>query len=656
MASAAATPALTTRADLAAFADDLLAAVRPFASDGHGLITLPGRPGGSGTRVDGLEGFARTFLLAGFRLAGEAGADPHGYAEWYARGLATGVDPSAADRWPRPSEAPQAKVEAAAIALVLDLTRPWIWDRLDATTQGRLTGYLAELVGDESLPRNNWLWFRVVTETFLRSVDGPHDLADIEADLARHDSYYEGGGWYRDGDQRAYDHYAGWAMHLYPTLWARMRGAGDLAASRIERDRARLDAYLVDAIELVGADGAPLVQGRSLVYRFACAAPFWAGAIAGVPSVPLGQLRRAAFGIIDHFRARGVPNARGLLDLGWFRQWRPMAQWYSGPGSPYWASKGLAGLLLPADHPVWSSPDEEPARKDVLSIIAAPGWAASATGDDGLVRIANHGTDYAAPGLAEGDDPLYARLGYSTATAPLNHPEARIAPLDQAITLVDRDGRRSHRCGMTLLRREIVDDDPASGVRVAVAASRAEDHWVDAPADQFRGSNGGVQGPATPAGATTTVSMLRGAWEVRLVRVHEAAPGTRLEAGGWPLADDAGVTVTEEPGRIDLATSEGLRARLLALAGFTGQRTEHLDEASPLGAHAAVGVLAGEGKACGDPGSSAPAGWYALALALTRAPLTADPRLDLDGPAARITWPDGASTTLDLTDLEGDAR
>ena len=35
-----------------------------------------------------------------------------------------------------------------------------------------------------------------------------------------------------DGFERSYDHYVGWALHLYPVLWARMQGAADLAAGR----------------------------------------------------------------------------------------------------------------------------------------------------------------------------------------------------------------------------------------------------------------------------------------------------------------------------------------------------------------------------------------------------------------------------------------
>src|SRR5699024_11759463 len=84
--------------------DLLLLAVRPHSSPGHARITLPGTPGGYGTAIDGLEGFARTFLLAGFRLAGEQGADRFGYAQWYTRGLVAGTDPTSPERWVRPSE------------------------------------------------------------------------------------------------------------------------------------------------------------------------------------------------------------------------------------------------------------------------------------------------------------------------------------------------------------------------------------------------------------------------------------------------------------------------------------------------------------------------------------------------------------------------
>ena len=269
---------------LATYADRLLAAVQPYASPSGSLITLPGEPGGYGTAVDGLEGFARTFLLAGFRLAGEDGADPHHLAERYAAGLAAGTDPSHPERWTRPEEHGQAKVEAASLALILDMTRPWIWDRLTPDVQERTVEYLGSVVGDRGYPDNNWVWFRIVVETFLRSVGGPFSADDVARDLAAHDRFRRPGGWFADGPERSFDHYAGWALHLYPALWARMSGAasvaeaaGDDLTARSATDREHLERYLADALALVGSDGAPLLQGRSLTYRFAAAAPFWAG-------------------------------------------------------------------------------------------------------------------------------------------------------------------------------------------------------------------------------------------------------------------------------------------------------------------------------------------------------------------------------------------
>ncbi|WNB86207.1 DUF2264 domain-containing protein [Cellulomonas sp. ATA003] len=414
------------RADWARLADGMLAAVRPFASPGHALVTLPGPPGGYGTAIDGLEGFARTFLLAGFRLAGEGGGDPDGLAEWYAAGLAAGTDPAAPDRWVRLEEHAQAKVEAASIALVLDLTRPWLWDRLDPLVQERVVDYLAAAVGDDTYPRINWVWFRLVVQTFLRSVGGPHSLDEMRADLATHDTFVRPGGWLADGDERSYDHYVGWALHVFPVLWSRMAGAADLAAERHDRDVARLDRYLQDAVELVGADGSPLLQGRSLAYRFAAAAPFWVGAIAEVPSVRPGLLRRAASGVVGHFVDHGVPDDRGLLSTGWHHAWPRLAQSYSGTGSPYWASKGMLGLALPADHPVWTAVEEPlPVETgDRLRVVTAPGWIVSATQEDGVVRVVNHGTDHAVPGATTGTP----RSTPGSATRPRRRPSSATPP------------------------------------------------------------------------------------------------------------------------------------------------------------------------------------------------------------------------------------
>lgn len=679
--SPVATRADWTRDHWLAYADRLLTAARAFASPGHARITFPGDEGGYGRAVDGLEGFARTFLLAGFRIAGARGEGTEELADFYRQGIVTGVDPEADDRWVRLDEHAQAKVEAASLALVLDMTRPWIWDRLDALTQQRVIDYLAPVVGDATYPKTNWLWFRVVVQTFLRSVGGPWSAQDIADDLALHDELVREDGWISDGFERSYDHYVGWALHTYPVLWSRMQGADELAGGRTTADIVRLDRYLQDAVALVGADGSPLVQGRSLIYRFAAAAPFWVGAMAEVPSVPLGQLRRAANAIVAHFDGHDVPGTDDVLTMGWHHEWRELAQSYSGPGSPYWAVKGLLGIALAADHPVWSAPAEPlPVETgDDLRVVRAAGWAVSGTRADGIVRIANHGTDHAAAGTLAGDSPLYARIGYSTATSPLANAQAWEEPLEQSVALVDSDGRATHRAAMQLLDTRVQDDE---GGRVAIAASVSRAHWLTPrPAVHRHGS--GLEGEVELAGVITVHSLLRGPWEVRLTRIESVEAGVepatlRLRVGGWALAaretprssveglglDDgrhadsrSSSPHASSPQRAAsgdaaaTAFANGLRSGIRPLVHDGVASVETRRDANPLGPEAAVPVLTYPVVV---------GGWTATILELTaddvESTTEAAVAFGADGEqtTVTVTWPDGTATTSRLAN-PGDA-
>jgi hypothetical protein len=474
-----------TRAHWERLADDLLLAVRPFATPGHALVHLPGPASRSGRWSDALEGFARTFLLAGFRRGD--------HAEWYAAGLAAGSDPGSEERWPRPDEIPQARVEAASIALALH--ESGLWPQLDARVQEQLVDWLGHMrrVG---VPANNWVWFRAVVSTFLRAVGAEWSPEDLEEAAGLTDAWYRGDGWYTDGEGRNFDYYNGWALHFYPLWLSRISGEPP-----DDRYTARLHRFLEDAQHLVAADGAPLLQGRSLTYRFAMLAPFWTGTLFGATPLSPGRTRRLASGVLRHFAGHGCIDERGLLPLGWHRAFPAMRQTYSGPGSPYWAAKGFAGLVLPADHPVWTAVEEplELERHDVERVIAAPGWLVS--GAKGIVRVANHGT-------AKHDDPLYSLHGYSTHAAP---PVAG----EPDVTLLDEHGVPTPRGAMELLH-----------LAPRQALSRSED------------------------GRLTTASVLHGPWEVRLARMEwggEVAGGggepatrrpSRLRVSGFALAGE----------------------------------------------------------------------------------------------------------------------
>ena len=610
---------------------------------GTRCITPPGDAGGYGRAVDGLEGFARTFLLAGFRIAGERGRGVDDLIDFYSRGIATGVDPNAPDRWVRLDEHPQAKVEAASLALILDMTRPWIWDRLDRTTQERVVAYFSPAVGDTTYPRTNWLWFRLVVQTFLRSVGGPWSPQDVADDLALHDSFVRADGWMSDGAERSYDHYVGWALHLYPVLWSRMQGAADLAGGRTEGDIALLDRFLLDAIALVGADGSPLIQGRSLIYRFAAAAPFWVGAFAGVPSTSAGALRHAANRVVGHFADHGVPDSRDLLSMGWHADWRRLAQSYSGPASPYWATKGLLGVALPADHPVWTAPSEPlPVEQgDTLRAVRAAGWLVAGTKSDGIVRIANHGTDHAAPGTLVGDSPLYSRIGYSTATAPLLNGRAWREPLEQSVAIVDAQGAATHRAAMELLDIRV---DGEGDTAVGVAASTWPAHWIRAAEKQTRHGSG-IEGEVIVAGDLTVHSLVRGAWEVRIARIDRLEPGIdpaglTLRIGGWAVADGESET-TDAAARVSTAR---LASSILPLIGAGVPGVEVRPDSTPLGADAGVPVVTFpivEGE------------HMAVLVELAGTPSVRPARLELadeERLVATVSWPDGVETTTTIPD------
>jgi hypothetical protein len=612
-----------TRQHWAALADHLLLTARRHASPAHARITFPGPPGGYGTAVDGLEGYARTFLAAGFRVAGEDGRDPLGLMEWYAEGLAAGTDPRSPERWVRLDEHDQAKVEAASLALVLHLTRPWLWDRLDPVVQERVVDYLAPAIG-AAYPPINWVWFQIVVEQFLASVGGPADRADLERGLALTDGFAREDGWYADGADRSYDHYVGWALQFYPLLWTEMAAGDPEAEARRPVYLERLERYLHDAVHLVGGDGSPLLQGRSLTYRFAAATQFWAGARYGVATPGPGLLRRAASGIARHFVEHGAPDDDGVLTLGWHGAWPPIAQSYSGPGSPYWAAKGLLGLSLPADHPVWTAVEEPlPIETgDYHLAVRSPGWLVSGTRADGVVRLVNHGTDHSRPGSHLTDSPLYARLGYSTVTSPVLAGEHAAEPLDQSVVILDEDGRPSHRTGFETLLLDRL------GSGTLVGASRWRAHWVAAD-DEVPDHGYGRRGSVRLGPWISVLSAVRGPWEVRLVHLSEPAGGL-LRVGGWP------VPATESGG-----VQDGAPVSLLVPGAGLGEPGATLAaDSTPLAPWTLV-------PWCVTGGPAQAGTWYDAAVHLGGREPGRPPAVSWEGPlTARVDWPDGTRDTL----------
>lgn len=537
---------LHTRAGLDRLAGRMLDAVAAHTSPGGAHVVIPGPASASGRRSDGLEGFARTFLLAAIRVRGAEGAGADALAP-FARGLRAGVDPASPERWPTIAERRQAVVEAASIAIALSETRPWLWDLLDDGDRSRTVDWLAGIIGTSGYT-NNWTWFQTVIETFLRSVGGPWSRADLDRNREIQESLYVGDGWYSDGaspagTRQSFDYYAGWAWHVYPLLTARIEGV-ELA----EQHRDRLRAFVPEAMALIGPDGRPVLQGRSATYRFAVLAPLWTAAIAGVSTLAAGVTRTVAARTIGSFLDRGALDDAGLLTIGWHGRFTGVRQPYTSGGSPYWsASKGLLGLLLPESHAEWTAPDPvEPEPTDEVRTLVAPGWIVSRTADDGVVRLYNHGSDgwRHTAGGARADNPFYHRVAYSNATSPELTRRSIAEPVECHVALVDDNGAPSHR---DAIERVHLSD------RVAVSRSRV--HWFDGP-DSAAPLDAALAVSQRSGPELSVASVVNGPSEVRLawwlpVRTAEdpsaivdldtawsVDPGPwRIRFGGWAVPE-----------------------------------------------------------------------------------------------------------------------
>ena len=252
----------------------------------------------------------------------------------------------------------------------------------------------------------------------------------------------------------------------------------------------------------------------------------------------------------------------------------------------------------------------------------------SGTSADGIIRVANHGTDHTSGEPGEADDPFYCRWSYATRTGPdLGGPDLSDG-VDCGVTLAGADGRPSGRRPLELVH-----------VSGRVGVSRHQAHWPS-----------GAGEPAAAGPWLTTASVVHGCWEVRLARVAAGAPGGpwTLRIGGWPVAADEPPAAREAPGTALVRTADGLASCVIALHGTLNAGVHRPAVPHAFGRHAAVPFLRSAGPA--RPGET-----YAAAVALSGDPagLGEPPRLatepgDAGDLAAVVLWADGEEDRLTL--------
>jgi hypothetical protein len=349
---------------------DLSAPLMGHFSDGCGRLRL-GMTGAHFTEASGdLEGLTRPLWGLAPLIAG--GGHFEGI-EKFVTGLANGSDPEHPDFWGYPFDYDQRIVESAAIGFAIALAPDTFWKPLPERAKHNLGTFLKRGLAHTPAP-NNWHFFHIFISLGLDRAGVDYDRQIIERDLDFLESLAMDEGWYRDGEGRRAEHYIPFAMHFYGLLHSKLsRGHGPQDEARAERFRQRARDFAPQIRRWYASDGAALVYGRSLTYRFAHAGFWGALALADVEALPWGEIRGYWARNLRYWTGLPIADRDGILNIGYGYGNLLMSEAYNTAGSPYWAFKAFVPLALPADHPFWTAEEApyEPAKG--VTALTQPG-------------------------------------------------------------------------------------------------------------------------------------------------------------------------------------------------------------------------------------------------------------------------------------------
>lgn len=304
-----------------------------------------------------IEGFMRTLWGVGpLCSTPEHAAKYHDYYDAATAGILAGVDPDSPWYWGELGDYDQLFVEMGSLATMLILTKDFFWAKLSDTDQKHLYRWLNQ-INQHTIPPTNWLFFRVLVNSFFQHVGLPLPADQPANDLKELDSYYLNDGWYFDGYNTQIDYYIPFGMQYYGVLYSKL--AADPQEEHVAKFRQRAVAFAQTFKDWFVQSGESLPFGRSQTYRFAQSA-FWS--VAGFAKLPLEQPQLAPTLLRRNMHwwfTKPIFNDTGLLTIGYGYPNLVMAEGYNAPGSPYWAMKNFINLALPEDDPFWQGKDAE---------------------------------------------------------------------------------------------------------------------------------------------------------------------------------------------------------------------------------------------------------------------------------------------------------
>jgi hypothetical protein len=411
---------------------------------GQASLAITGPASANGIPADRLESFARPMLLAAHYLQSvpEAGSADFraAVARWFREGIVAGTTPGGPQAWGPDANYHQLHVEMGLFAITLQLAPDQLWHPLSPAEKDQVAAWLATARSTGYVDNNHYFMGIHVLEFLRRQGYGrAGDRAVVDEYFSRLEAMHRGDGWFQDGINQAFDYYNAYAFNFYGLWWAQLHGAENPERAQRWRDWAR--RFTQDYQHFFAASGEHPAFGRSITYRFNSTAPFGLTVLGACTDLPLGRLRRLCTRNLDFFLAQPIYQEQGCLAIGWTDRFEPSAELYTGAGSPYWAAKGFAPLLLPPDHAFWQAPEEPlPSESaDGACVIRPAGLVVRHTG--GEVEIINAGSQVSHTNLRYGAW-KWSKTAYRTGRAfTCAFPAPTHWSSDSALTLRLADGR-----------------------------------------------------------------------------------------------------------------------------------------------------------------------------------------------------------------------
>lgn len=219
---------LKTRDDAVHLFLDIIRPLKPLYSPGHAFLHVGDAGVHYGEKSARMEGFARVMWGLGplwsadnSKLPVETQKEISDWLEWYRDGIIHGTTPEDEEYWGDMFDFDQKMVEAPAVAFSMLLNPKALWEDLTEKQKRNLYGWLNQ-INQYDMPKNNWRYFRILTNVAFRLLGLSWSKENTEEDFEIVEQCYIGDGWYCDGSLGQVDYYVAFAIHFYGLVYSRL--------------------------------------------------------------------------------------------------------------------------------------------------------------------------------------------------------------------------------------------------------------------------------------------------------------------------------------------------------------------------------------------------------------------------------------------------